>query len=57
MKLIILVENSTVTVKNIKNNNCMKEIKVEQNDLDEIFSADNNNPNKKSKVHTLSKYY
>ena len=48
IKIIILVLNSTVTFKDNQNNNCMKNINVDQNDLDEIILADNDKSNEKS---------
>ena len=41
--------NSIVTIKNNQNNYCTKDIKVEQNVLDQLISNENSYSNEKSK--------
>ena len=47
--------NSIVTIKNNQNNYCMKDIKVEQNVLDETISTENSYSNEKNKGTNLKK--
>ena len=49
--------NSIVSDKNNQFHNCMKDIKVEQNNLDKMHSAKNNMPTNKNKGEQFNTYF
>ena len=53
LKQIISELTSTASDKNNQNDNCMKDKKIEQYDLDETFSTKNSNSIKKNKGMNL----